>query len=61
MMAIRRFGEASSGNKNWVGLSNMDFGASGGAEQRYVWGSDGKLRWSDDSEGAERRNRDRLQ
>ena len=28
----------------------MDFGASGGAEQRYVWGSDGKLRWSDDSE-----------
>lgn len=37
-------------NKNWVGLSNMDFGASGGAEQRYVWGSDGKLRWSDDSE-----------
>ena len=38
------------GNKNWVGLSNMDFGASGGAEQRYVWGSDGKLRWSDDSE-----------
>ena len=38
------------GNKNWVGLSDMDFGASGGAEQRYVWGSDGKLRWSDDSE-----------
>ena len=38
------------GDKNWVGLSNMDFGASGDAEQRYVWGSDGKLRWSDDSE-----------
>ena len=37
-------------NKNWVGLSNMDFGASGQALQRYVWGSDGKLRWSDDSE-----------
>ena len=37
-------------NKNWVGLSNMDFGASGQAVQRYVWGSDGKLRWSDDSE-----------
>ena len=28
----------------------MDFGASGQALQRYVWGSDGKLRWSDDSE-----------
>ena len=44
------FWRSQFGNKNWVGLSNMDFGASGGAEQRYVWGSDGKLRWSDDSE-----------
>ena len=31
MMAIRRFGEAAW-EQNWVGLSNMDFGASGGAE-----------------------------
>ena len=44
------FWRSQFGNKNWVGLSDMDFGASGGAEQRYVWGSDGKLRWSDDSE-----------
>ena len=44
------FWRSQFGNKNWVGLSNMDFGASGDAEQRYVWGSDGKLRWSDDSE-----------
>ncbi|MFL3002529.1 MAG: hypothetical protein ACJZ4L_02365 [Candidatus Poriferisodalaceae bacterium] len=38
------------GNKNWVSLSDMDFPTNQTAVQRYVWGSDGKLRWSDDSE-----------
>ena len=38
------------GNKNWVSLSNMDFPTNQAKFQRYVWGSDGKLRWSDDSE-----------
>jgi uncharacterized delta-60 repeat protein len=38
------------GNKNWVSLSDMDFPTHQTAVQRYVWGSDGKLRWSDDSE-----------
>jgi hypothetical protein len=44
------FWRSQFGNKNWTALSDMDFAASGDAEQRYVWGSDGKLRWSDDSE-----------
>ena len=44
------FWRSQFANKNWVSLDNMDFGASGTAVQRYVWGSDGKLRWSDDSE-----------
>ena len=44
------FWRSQFGNKNWTALSDMDFAASGDAEQRYVWGSDGKLRWSDESE-----------
>ena len=44
------FWRSQFGNKNWVSLDNMDFGAAGTDVQRYVWGSDGKLRWSDDSE-----------
>ena len=45
------FWRSQFGNKNWVSLDNMDFGA-GHADrfQRYVWGSDGKLRWSDENE-----------
>ncbi|HIF65318.1 MAG TPA: hypothetical protein EYQ34_01745 [Acidimicrobiia bacterium] len=44
------FWRSQFANKNWVSLDNMNFGAAGTAVQRYVWGSDGKLRWSDDSE-----------
>ncbi len=45
------FWRSQFGNKNWVGLSNMDFGAGHNDRfQRYVWGSDGKLRWSDENE-----------
>jgi len=45
------FWRSQFANKNWVSLDNMDFGA-GHADrfQRYVWGSDGKLRWSDENE-----------
>ncbi len=44
------FWRSAFGNKNWVGLSNMDFGANQTKFQRYTWGSDGKLRWSDENE-----------
>ena len=44
------FWRSQFANKNWVSLDNMDFNTSNSAVQRYVWGSDGKLRWSDDSE-----------
>ncbi len=36
-------------NKNWTSLSNFDFSSHTTAVQQYVWGSDGKLRWNDDS------------
>ena len=45
------FWRSQFGNKNWVALSNMDFSAGNNDKfQRYVWGSDGKLRWSDENE-----------
>jgi uncharacterized delta-60 repeat protein len=44
------FWRSQFANKNWVSLDNMDFTTANTAVQRYVWGSDGKLRWSDDSE-----------
>jgi uncharacterized delta-60 repeat protein len=44
------FWRSQFANKNWVSLDNMDFTTADSAVQRYVWGSDGKLRWSDDSE-----------
>ena len=45
------FWRSQFGNKNWVSLDNMDFGAGHNDRfQRYVWGSDGKLRWSDENE-----------
>ena len=37
-------------NKNWTSLSSVNFPTANSSVQRYVWGSDGKLRWSDENE-----------
>jgi uncharacterized delta-60 repeat protein len=35
--------------KNWTALDNFGFSTQTDAVQTYVWGSDGKLRWNDES------------
>ena len=44
------FWRSQFGNKNWVSLSSLNFPTANSSVQRYVWGSDGKLRWSDENE-----------
>ena len=43
------FWRSQFANKNWTALDSFNFSTHTDAVQTYVWGSDGKLRWNDES------------
>ena len=43
------FWRAQFAGKNWTSLDSFNFPTHTDAVQTYVWGSDGKLRWNDES------------